>query len=301
MFVTGKKIPIEKTTYLHTLSVVFSNFRILRAAARTVYTIVRDFFLMQSPLRPKRKRQPVVWIDHPYDRNIPFAPEWVTEYLSFIPLWVTGITWLVVRFGRRGIQPLIDSLNEVSLLYRSAATVYRACQSTTVRPSPARNSFRFALIHATDPHLNCLPSLHVMVVTWAGYRLARRILDLDSSQSAAVEYIRTHAKLITETTLYVKQHSVNCIPAALFVMMELFPGIDTLYGEDFINSLFNDTVPGIEDRQAVTSYMAELYRTFLGARAGGNFASFDRVLLDFLKRYTLESPSDEILPNGESA
>ncbi len=285
MLVTDRKKKAEEITYFHTLLIVLSDVRIFAAAVSTVWTVLKDFFFMQSPLRPKRNRQPVVWIDHKYDKNIPFAPEWVEEYLHFIPLWVCSITWLRIRFGREGVRPVIDSLNEVKQLYKKAAEVYRKCQSTTVRPAPVKGNRHFAVIHATDPHLNCLPSLHVMLVTWAGYNLVNRIRELTQNDIAQdIEYIKHHAFLITESILYVKQHSVNCIPAALFVMKHLFPGFENEYGREFIANLFENSEPQIQNKSEVSSYMAWLLDYFNKVKSESG-KDVTVVLLEYLLQY----------------
>jgi hypothetical protein len=282
----NRKISIEKVNYGHTLIVVLSNLRFLIEAIKTTYVIFIDFFMSQSHLRPKFTRPPVVNIEHPLDTNIPFAPEWIKEYLSFIPLWITGITWLIIRFGKKAENDFIQSMADIRLMYKNAAVVYRKVQSTTIRPKPPKGNFHFRVIHITDPHLNCLPSLHVMVVTWAGYVLANRIQKLakDQDVDSEIKYLLYHAKLITETTLYVKQHSVNCIPAALFVMKELFPGIESVYSESFLKSLFNTTKPVVNNLSDISNYMCELYQSFQTASQNSP-NGFSDILIDFLLNY----------------
>ena len=69
---------------------------------------------------------------------------------------------------------------------------------------------------------------------------------------------------IAETVLYVKQHSVNCIPAALYMTAKLFPGLFT-DGDalGFLDSMFKaqtDIQPG--DRQEIIQYMKGLFVQF---------------------------------------
>lgn len=294
MLVTNKKIPLERIRYFHTVLAVLSDIGIFLLALQTVFTIIRDFFLVQSRLRPRFMRPPCVLLDHPCDQNIPFAPGWAREYLGFIRLWVTGITWLRIHFGTAGIEPMKRSLRDIITMYRTASSVYRQCQSTTSRPARIKGNRYLALIHATDPHLNCLPSLHVMVVSWAGYTLAGRIQKPGSGvmEEEAVAHIRHHARLITETTLYMKQHSVNCIPAALFVMRELFPGCQTAYGESFLASLFQDTVPEVKDRHEIAGCMITLYRYFLHRRAASPDTECTQILVEYLRSYLADENYD---------
>ncbi|MDA3900366.1 MAG: hypothetical protein PF637_07585 [Spirochaetes bacterium] len=284
-----KKLPsFHSTNALHTILMIISSPRICRAAIPTVGVIIRDFFYIQSSLRPKKKRQPYVRIDHPTDRSIPFAPEWVSVYIRFIHLWVFTLTWMYRAFGREASRLIADSLSELKALYLSASSVYRVIQSTTDRPPPVKGDLTFALIHKTDPHLNCLPSLHVMVVTWAAYALIPRINQLAVSRQddeSVIEmklFLEERARLITESVLYVKQHSTNCIPAALFVMRSLFPGFEKSYGEDFIETLFVNRLPRVSDREAVCEHMKTLYRKFVNE---GKTRPFNEVLIEFLKQF----------------
>ena len=55
---------------------------------------------------------------------------------------------------------LPDFVYEIGLLYEYAGRVYSKCQSTTNRPGVIAD-FNFIVIHLFDPHLHCVPSLHV--------------------------------------------------------------------------------------------------------------------------------------------
>ena len=70
---------------------------------------------------------------------------------------------------------------------------------------------------------------------------------------------------IAETVLYVKQHSVNCIPAALFMMTNLIP--EYFKAEDariFINDLFKDcTDIQPEDKINIHNHIKNMYENLL--------------------------------------
>ncbi|MBN2433810.1 MAG: hypothetical protein JXK07_00935, partial [Spirochaetes bacterium] len=169
-----------KTNSMHTILMVILSPRIFIQVFFTVIIILRDFFYLQTRLVPRKKRPPFVNIDHEIDNNIPFAPEWVNIYISFIGLWVYTVTWMFFAFKRKSVPYIVKSLKEVKLIYLTAGSIYRKCQSTTTRPAPVEGDRTFALIHKMDPHLNCMPSLHVMIVTWAAYSLVPRITELAS-------------------------------------------------------------------------------------------------------------------------
>jgi hypothetical protein len=169
-------------------------------------------------------------------------------------------------------------------LYIFAAAVYRKNMSTTKRPLYLLHP-RFILIHLTDPHLMCIPSLHVMVVIRTYTKFAEMARTLGENLKDEIEELRRGALKITEAILYVKQHSVNCIPAALYAMTcfngELFPQKEA---ESFAGALLIDeTVPSPDDREAIRNHIITLYRNFL--EAGKNAASWETPLLEFLKSY----------------
>lgn len=291
----GKKLKYEKAGFRHAFIVAMSSPRILFAALSCTVTVIKDFFLSQSPLRPKKITPPYVWIDHELDERIAFAPEWVTPYFRFIPMWVCGVSWYRLTFGRRTNRMVTKTVLEFRQLYKEASRVYKKCQSTTRRPPAVKGSKAFGVIHKMDPHLNCLPSLHVMVVTLAAWRISRLIREAsgdDPLYYPVINSLYAEARQITESILYVKQHSVNCIPAALFAMRHLQPGFETEFGEEFMKTLFDGTLPQVEGRADITQHLLNLYGEFNSAWESGKYPDFQGVLLDFLSRY-LETPASE--------
>jgi hypothetical protein len=289
----GKTLSLDKAHFGHAFLVAMSSPRIMLSALGCTYTVIKDFFLSQSPLRPKKIKPPYVWIDHELDDRIPFAPEWVNPYFRFIPMWVCGVSWYRLTFGRRTGGEVAETVRQFRRLYKEAARVYRKCQSTTKRPPAVPGNRAFGVIHKMDPHLNCLPSLHVMVVTFAAWRLSRIIREAAPDENLyrrEIDALYAEARQITESVLYVKQHSVNCIPAALFAMRHIQPGFETEFGEGFMNSLFDGTLPVIEGRSDVSRHLVSLYREFNAAWETGKYPDFQAVLLEFLGRY-LEEPA----------
>jgi hypothetical protein len=150
-------------------------------------------------------------------------------------------------------------------LYETAAEVYAVCFSTTNRPHYLASP-RFVVIHVFDPHLMCIPSLHVMVVirTYTFFRDVIRRLGGEAF-SAQVEEMRRGALDITEAVLYVKQHSVNCISAAMYAMTRfdgsLFPPEEA---RGFCDELFLNA-PSIAkaDEDAIRAHILSLYESFV--------------------------------------
>jgi len=142
------------------------------------------------------------------------------------------------------------------------------------------------MIHLLDPHLMCIPSLHVMVVihTYLMFSvLAEKMGDAEKLKHQALE-MKQGALAISQAILFVKQHSVNCIPAAFYGMTcyspELFPPKEA---ENFLELLFSDApskknIPAgcrvhpsaspstkipADDQAEIKKHILALYRRFL--------------------------------------
>jgi hypothetical protein len=244
----------------------------------------------KAALFPKKAR--ISQVDHPLDEEIPFTPSWVNVYMDFSPFWVRTQAFLAKTFGKAA-YPHIDSfIRGIGELYAFASVVYSRNFSTTRRPVYIGKP-GFISIHMFDPHLMCIPSLHVMVVVMTYTRLWQVLEILDSKKEFASELqsIRRHALDITESILYVKQHSINCIAAALYAMTrfdgQLFPESEA---RDFVNSLFIENGPVSESaRQAIKKHITGLYDSFIVA--GENSENWEQPLLDFLASYAGEASS----------
>ncbi|MCL2130614.1 MAG: hypothetical protein FWH35_09710 [Treponema sp.] len=258
-----------------------------------IASIFRNFFLLQYRAAFLPGRIPVNKVDHPLDKKIPFLPGKVNVYLDFVAFWVRCTGFLVRSCGREVFEPVRNFLESMGNLYAYAAEVYSKNLSTTERPFYIKKP-RFLLIHLVDPHLMCIPSLHVMVVirTYTLFRDIIKKLDKEAAFSSQAEELFQGALDITEAVLYVKQHSVNCISAAMYAMScfdpRLFPSQEA---GRFVSYLFarpseNNPVNN-EDGNEIREHIVSLYRHFLaqkeapGTNPAGNWIE---PLLDFLKK-----------------
>jgi hypothetical protein len=122
-----------------------------------------------------------------------------------------------------------------------------------------------------------------MVVIRAYTQLREILKNLGEENRFApqIEEARKRALAITEAVLYIKQHSINCISAAMYAMSrfdDLFPPEEA---ERFANDLFVDAVIiSKEDGEAIRKHIINLYRQFLDE--GQNSSSWEKPLLDFL-------------------
>jgi hypothetical protein len=251
-------------------SVVYTVFRVMRrpgvrkTALRAAKSMMYNFFFLQYKAALQPGRIPVTPVDHPLDKEIPFTPERAAVYLDFVAFWIRMIGFLLTQYGRRAAGPVMDFFDTLGQLYVFAAEIYTKNLSTTDRPRYYRHP-RFILIHAADPHLMCIPSLHVMVVirTYTKFRAVIRSLGDEGRFAPQIEELRRGAQEITEAILYVKQHSVNCVSAAMYAMSCFDPGLfPAEEAADFTAGLF--TRPGSPEKsEIIRAYIIEKYQLFL--------------------------------------
>jgi hypothetical protein len=270
-------------------SVPLSVFRIMGSPylrltdLQCIASAFRNFFLLQYRAALSPGLIPVTRVDHPLDLKIPFLPGKVKTYLDFIAFWVRCLGFLLRQCGRKALEPVRSFIESIGQAYAFAAEVYRINLSTTDRPFYIRR-LRFLIIHTVDPHLMCIPSLHVMIVirTYTLFKETIKAMGNEALFAAQAEELRLGALAITEAVLYVKQHSVNCISAAMYAMSRfdprLFPPAEA---ERFASDLFSEgNSITKEDRDEIREYIIALYRRFL--TEGEKCDDWKKPLLDFM-------------------
>ena len=187
---------------------------------RLLKTVWVDFFWPQYKTRLLKGRSGVASIDHPLDEVIEFGTWPIKKYLSFVHLWWKSLGYLHKELGKEVIPDIKEFVVEMDVLYGVAGRVYDEIQTTTKRPRDVWKP-HFMILRVFDPHFHCLPSLHVVIVLF-NYIKYREISEKHKkTQPEIVEYVEyayNEAKLITESVLIVKQHSINCIAASLAVI-----------------------------------------------------------------------------------
>lgn len=243
--------------HIHSIGIMFS----------TLHTIIWDFFLIQFNRKLHLNKIPIKNVDHPLDKKVPFEPERVDVYLSFIHFWISPLAMLIKRYGPwNGTKICREFLHYLKLAYKEAARMYKQSLTTTRRPKYTKTG-PFKTIHMFDPHYCCVPSLHIAIICLV-YSFYRMIFERENfSQEEKLNWnqrLYTHAVDIADTVLYIKQHSVNCIPAALYLMTTIAPEFFTK--EDalqFTDDLFtrNSTVPS-EDAQQIRNHITNTFNNF---------------------------------------
>ena len=172
-------------------------------------------------------------------------------------------------------------------LYQCCGKIYHFRLTTTDRPK-YKEMREFRQIHALDPHFLCVPSLHVATVFLA-FGFYRHIFETEDFTETEKrlwgEELYKGALEITETVLYVKQHSVNCIPAALYLVTQNFPEwITTDDARKFISQLFL-TPEGFSEEEAyqVREHIRSTFEQYLVD--GKKSANWYEPIWEFLVNY----------------
>lgn len=240
----------------------------LKVLLKYLKTVLFDFFLLQYTVKLRLRKIPIVSVDNPLDDKIPYRTDKSDTYLDFIHFWIRPLTFIIKRFGvKRALSHCAKFLAAIEQAYAEAAKVYKFRMSTTVRPSH-NNDKNMKIIHRVDPHYLCVPSLHIAVVTLT-YTFFDDVFKKEglSEQERKIysKELYDGAIEIAETVLYVKQHSVNCIPAALYMMSHLqkenFSIKDAV---EFINNLFAESTDVLEcDKKNIWEHIHYMFERLL--------------------------------------
>lgn len=264
-------------------------------SVRLFVTVLRYFFWPQYETSMNRKRRPVVSVDHPLDEEVPFRPELVGEYLTFFFLWIKTAKWLGENGERNGHEEFRRHLDYARRLYLDCGKVYLRRQSTTRRPTKSANA-GFSLIHSLDPHLHCVPSLHVLLVV-ANWLRAQRIAPHTvegrigrGRKEKALAYLRQEAVRVTESILFVKQHSVNCIGVSMFYLALAFPEFGREAVGEFVESLFTYEGSELEAKAAIRGRVMELYDQLMRDHQARPGTRWERTVLRWLRSIPARPP-----------
>ena len=237
---------ILRGSVVYLVLVVLTRFRLLGATASFVVTVAKRFFIDQFGYKLRPGTVPLRNVEHKLDEGIPVRYETAGLYLTFVQLWISALSYLRRRLGRGFDDDIVDFLGGLQRCYLDASSVYGQCLSTTRRPDRAPCP-RLAFVYAVDPHLFCVPSLHVLVVCYSYWKIGEllRARGADAEFAPELAALRARAVAITESILYVRQHSVNCIPTALAMLSVILPGYDEAEAKAFLSELFagEDEIP----------------------------------------------------------
>lgn len=260
-------------------------------------TVIKNYLMRQFLNKWHVTHIPVVHVDHPLDKRVPFLPRKVGVYFRFINFWIEPLSMLIRRYGYwRGSLLCRPWLIAITRVYQSGGKVYARILSTTDRPN-CTDDKQFRLIHRADPHLLCVPSLHIAIIVLC-FTYNRALFDRedigDDDKTRWNTSLYGEAVAIAESVLYIKQHSVNCIPAALYMMTMQFPDLvqqETV--ERFIADLFAaESEVAADDAAAIRAHILTLYREYLAR--GKTAAHWEEPILAWLSAYTTPKEADAV-------
>ena len=297
----GKKESCRFPGMGQTIFTVLVHPKLFVRGIRCISIIIRKFFFFQyrSALFP---RLPVSTVEHILDENIPFNPRFVRIYLDFVAFWIRIAGFLAIRFGKKGRILAAEFIESITGIYLNAFQIYQKNLSTTARPNYKKGR-HFRLIHIADPHLMCIPSLHVMlmIISYTSFRRCLAILDKEGKYKELENRVFNGALLITEAVLYIKQHSINCIAASLYAMNRLYPGLfSQADANHFTGALFKKrqasqippeyalfyAEPFVKHKDTIIlrEYIMNLYQSFLETET----SDWTYPILQFLKTMPLQ-------------
>lgn len=259
--------PLSSFNWIHPYFVLPWRHETFKASWTYIHVVLKDFFMLQFFEKWGFYHIPIVNVQVPIDDNVPFTPSKVDNYMHFVNFWISPITMLFKRFGGKKALPFAkEFLEYIAKAYSEASRVYKFRLTTTNRPDYRKNA-KFRSIHRMDPHYLCVPSLHVAIVVLC-FSFFRMLFERENFTQEEKEKwtkeLYDGAISITESVLYVKQHSVNCIPAALYMMTRITNLFTTQDAVEFINHLFKNS-PEItpEKRTQVIDHIQYMYERLI--------------------------------------
>ena len=293
-----KNKAIDKASRVRLVFTVLFSRRLCKHGFNLFGTILYYFFIIQFQTAWRLKKRTVIKVDHPLDADIPFCPEDAKTYLFFIPLWMKSLAFFRAAGGKAVDTQAIEFMNGLARLYKEAGLIYNKCQSTTNRPK-ADGRLLFLVIHFFDPHLHCVPSLHVGVVLY-NYFMMRKLLPelcrkgiISKEQSEiSIAWAKQEALAIIDTILTIKQHSVNCVAAGLFFLNALYP--DDYSRKEcltVVDDLLENRKEQIPCLKEIREHIKKLFKEFCASYDKDTVSAKDykAVMLDFLKNYQFKN------------
>jgi hypothetical protein len=278
---------IERLSLGASVRLILRHGRLRRRGILVFKAAVREFFLPQFQSRLLPGFRPVAVLAHPLDDCLPFDPSLFRRYLGYFTVWLKTLACLYRICGKSVLRDVEGMMRDLVLLYRASGSVYRHCQSTTTSRRAAPANPYFLLIAVFDPHLHCIPSLHVLTVCYNYHRTREILTRVDpkgaSGSRLAAETYRA-ALRITEAILLVKQHSLLDIGPSLFLLSRLFPAYDDREIRRFVSELFAEApVPDPAAAVRFRELILESYRGLLARQKERAECDPTTVILEYLR------------------
>ncbi len=225
------------------------------------------FFLLEYLQKIHIFRLPVKHVDHLLDESVPFDTNYYPVYMDFINFWLRPLVMYGHRFGvYQGAKLTGEWFRYLDIIYDGAYELYRYSLTTTFRP--LTKDKRVNKLRAADPHYCCIPSLHISIILlcWAYHRMVFERENFSAEEKNLWEkQLYEQAVKIGESVLYMKQHSVNCIPAAIYLVTKAVPDLFTRDDAvKYINDLFVEREDvNEEDKGKIRAHIQDVYEAFV--------------------------------------
>jgi hypothetical protein len=280
-------VDIERLGVGESIRLILRHGRLRKRGIEVFKAAVLEFFVPQFQSRLLPGIRPVAVVSHPLDDCLPFVPSLFRSYLGYFTVWLKTLSCLYRTYGKPALRDIEKMMRDVVLLYDASGRVYRRCQSTTTSRRSAPANPYFLLIVLFDPHLHCIPSLHVLTICYNYHQTRKTVMRLDPNGAAgsrvAAETYRM-ALRITEATLLVKQHSLIDIGPSLFLLSGLFSDYGEMEIRRFVSQLFADS-PVLDPDAATRVRRAVLqsYEQLLALQRGRGDSPPTDIVLDYLE------------------
>ncbi|MGN0728638.1 hypothetical protein [Treponema sp.] len=259
--------PLTSFNVLYAYAMFTFHWTGLKYFAILIANVIQKFFIVQYLEKFHIIHIPIKNVDHEIDSKIPFKQEFAQCYLDFVNYWIRPMCLTMKRYGSfEGIKISSEYVRYMIMLYKEAYKIYSHCLTTTVRPVPTTKAAKG--IQFWDPHYLCVPSLHIsiVIITIAFYKMLfdrEEFLQEEKDQWNRELYV--HGIEIAESVLYMKQHSVNCISAAIYMVTKTAPELLTQeQATAFIDDMFkNSEYVEKNDAMRITSCIKEMYQNLM--------------------------------------
>lgn len=225
----------------------------------------------------------------PIDARIPFEQRALTDYLSFVGLWVEGIKFLNKEFGRSAVKEAGESVGALAGFYPETAKVFSAAQTTVDRSASDNAGIKFKLLHLVDKNRNAAPSMHVVLAAYAYLRLTDIIDEYahgESKYNFMKEVLFQKSVRILESVLLVKQHAVMDIPLGLAVLTSSDKSFSPERAHRMADAMFSQNAYGMsgETVQEIQQTIKTIYDEVMASIVSKPNVPVPEILIEYLKQ-----------------
>lgn len=211
-------------------------------AFKLVRHIFTDYFAKQL------KRTSAIYIDTPIDEEILPRPETMGTYFGFIPFLIGSLGFLKKEFQKRADKDVDNLIISLAGFYSDVGFIFDNAPTTFANRKT--KGLGLAILHFFDRPRNYFPSLHVILVSYAYYKICH-IIDKYSGDPRSSEIIKEHLFQrvggIIESCILTKQHSIRDIAGGLALVSNKEKEFGTQVAPRIIHAMFLENSFGMPD------------------------------------------------------